>query len=427
MPYRDRLRTFLRSDAGFILVAVLVALAAVAVNLPLAPSYKADSDSYAAIALGRISDVVRPFTSSFLHPFLSGIFSAFSGIGLARSFQVFDLVSLAFLLVSLALLLKRTLRWAPLLAALLPIGYYAARLGDTFSPDLFTLALTALFFLALYRGKEWVSLVVLFLLFLTRQSSALLGLVFLVIAFLKSKRTLAVGALVVVAISMVVAGEVSHLGLPNAHHVSDFEYLVLRVPFLALRNVGIVPWVNTLPGTCEPRFTVELPRSPFFGSIREMGLCGFSPQLLLDDVTAALSLFGVLPAALAYILARRWRDIWRNSPPWVLVALAYGVIHFVVAWGNTTGVPRFIGYAWPAFLLASPFLAARYLAFERGALVRLFVFHVAAMWVPLALAAVGSSIPLKLVSLILAAAASVAAVRILRSQPFAPSEPAAGS
>jgi len=43
---------------------------------------------------------------------------------------------------------------APLLVAFLPVGYYAARLGDTFSPDLFTLALTALFFLALYRGKS---------------------------------------------------------------------------------------------------------------------------------------------------------------------------------------------------------------------------------------------------------------------------------
>ena len=415
MGFKDTAKNFLNSYGGFLVAAAALATVVIVLNVPLTPSYDgSDSKWYLAIATGHIDTVVKPFSSRFLHPFLAGWISSHFSLDLAQSFLLINAVSLFLFFVIVSSLFKKVLRWAPLLFLVFPLPFFIERFADFFSPDIFYVFLTALFFLFLYYEREGLSLLTLFFLFLARESTVLLGFVFLVVTLMRSKRMTAAAALVVVVISFFTASQIGNLGIPNAHHLSNFAYLIVRIPFLTLQNLGITPWVNTLPGTCVPLFRLGLPHLSFLGDIREFGFCGFHLSVLVNTLTSFLSVFGVMPAVLWYLLSRKRKEIIKGVPRWLLIALLYGVGYYLITIGSTTGVSRFVGYSWPALLLATPFLAQRYLKMDARFAVKILLIHMSVTLLPFLVEAVGGfTLVPKVIVLFIVAACNVYTFRLL--------------
>lgn len=411
-----------KNKTGFFIAATAIACMLVVLNLPFVPASGwegHDSEWYIKMADGRAGEVIQPFASRFLFPAAAHWLDSHIFHDVTSAFLFLTLVSLlAFFLIA-AVLLRRTLKRPVLLVPLLFLPYFLLTLREFFLPDVWYVFLISLFFLALYWEREGVSLVVLFALFLTRETTALLGLILAAVSWLRSRKLLAVGALVVVVISLYTSGAVGSAGASNIHGLSTPVYTVFKLSYNFLANVlGIRLWVNNYD-FCEPTSRISLPSSPLLGNIREVGLCGFDASFPLGTALTLLSIFGVTPLLLWYVLfkGKRFRNIVRNLPFWLLMALGYGVVQYVVGVPAGTGVMRIVGYGWPAFLLAVPFLMEKHFVMDKPFVVKLSLIQLFVAWMPFIVQTIGGSggTPI-VVSLLLILPAYRYALRLLRAQ-----------
>ena len=408
-------RFFTRAKAGDDILFIVFALAftafATVVTLPLVSEYlqSADHDShwYIAIAEGHIGEVLRPFSGRFLHPFLAGLLSAYFSLDIGTSFLLIAAPSLFFFLIAGYYMLKSAISSAFAIAPLFILPYFFSIYREFFVPDVFYIFLTALFLLFISRRMEGWGLVVLFLLFLARESTVLLGVILLAIQFLRGRKMLFAATLAVIAISIFTAGRINDLGLPNAHGLGGITYLALKAPFNFANNfLGAEPWINTLD-YCAPVVKFNLPPWPVFGSVREIGSCGFDASSPLRVAVSFLATFGILPLVFARVFFPRFKSVLKEAPAWVVIALIYGVASFVVGSFISTGFERVMGYGWPAFLLATPILFQKFFRPRKEIVIKLFALHIFVAWLPAALGIASGNYAIGM--LLLAIAFSVAA------------------
>src|SRR3989344_5076939 len=200
---------FFQNSLFSFIVAIAIVAAFFALNSPFVPAEGwtgHDSESYIKIAEGKISEVVRPFSGRILFPLVAGWLSEALFSDTTAAFLFLSSLSLlAFLALSGAILLG-AFKWPVLIIPLFFLPYFSEILREFFPPDLFYAFLTALFFFLLYKGKEWPALIVLFLLFLTRESTLLLGALFVGVSWMRGKRRLAIVAAAVSLIAIALAG-----------------------------------------------------------------------------------------------------------------------------------------------------------------------------------------------------------------------------
>ena len=229
---------------------------------------------------------------------------------------------------------------------------------------------------------------VLFLLYITRESTILLTLsVVLISVYKPNERKFALAVIGVTLIGVFVSSLAGRLGQTNIHAMSDLLYVGLKIPFNFLKNIlGMQLWTNTfaaqLGGACKPVVTINLPAWLLIGSIRSIGVCPLDITYPLSTITSLLTTFGIAPTILIYSLRMNFRRILENSPFWLIVALTYGMISFFVGTSVGASVDRLIGYGWPSFWIATPVISLQYCLNNQKPSHKLLLFHVLACWIP---------------------------------------------
>jgi hypothetical protein len=366
---------------------------AAAIGWPKTPPLVADSIAYRALALGRFGEVSGAISGRLLHPASVRFLSWSMGLDIAQAFFVMGLVALALFVGSVAWILKQVTGFG---ALVLPLLLTPVLIDDIFGlyycQDLFYAALSSCFLVMLIKRRTGLALILLFPLYLTRESTILLALVWAGIAWCDSDFLVAKACALVTVVGLLVTRTFASLGTANVHHTSELVFLALKPPFDSLRNfLGIVLVTSEMRGrpgyTCAPFATVHLPRLLSYGSTTQFGICSPDLGIPLHTLTLWLSLFGIGPAVLFTLLRRSGRRTFADSPVWLRLATLYGLLAFFIAPFVSFWLERDIGYAWPAFWLAAPAIFTQVRASATpGVVAALLLENLAACWIPYALA-----------------------------------------
>jgi hypothetical protein len=361
------------------LAAAVICLLTAILGMPRSlPLIMIDSVRYRQMALRNFSNVPGSIAGRFLHPAVVYCLSHAAHIDVDRAFLAVALASLLVFVVGLVALAETSpvatvaVVFSPVLLIMFSLFYVQ---------DLFYAALLTIFFLALRSQRDWLAVAMLPLLYFTRESTLLLGLIVLVASVLASRRVLAVGSVCAAVAGLFVTRVMASYGLPNVHHLNEFIFLFAKVPADLARNVfGVIVVPNSLRGypgyTCAPMAAFSLPAWLRLGIVREVGICAPNPRSPLLTFTLWLSFFGILPLTTASaVFAGAWRLMSRCAF-WEKIAFAYGVAYFLIAPAVSVWLVRDMGYAWPAFWL----VGARVSDFGRSK--KLLFLHLLACWLP---------------------------------------------
>jgi hypothetical protein len=315
---------------------------------------QSDLGWYFAIARGQTQSVIQPFASRQLGPLVVRALVALLHCSVETAFALEGGFSILLCLGITCLLATRTSapRWV--LAAILAMPFWPQLLFGLALPDLWYAGLLSVFLWLLYKGRLLAAACMLFPLMVSRESTSLTLICFLVSAWPWVRwrvGAIAVGASV--AGSVTVAKLTAH-SLPTNEHLPQFLYLAAKLPWNFLRNIcGVDMWTNVNPICGTPVWQHPL----HLGAVHSVGFCGLylvPPLLVLD---AVLTTFGLLPL----LVVALW---WRSGRVWpanVLLrfCLVYGVISFLLAPLVGVGFYRLFGYAWPLFAVGLPLLFDR--------------------------------------------------------------------
>jgi hypothetical protein len=363
-------------------------------NLPLMAHW--DSLSYYSMATGKYADVLSPFSKRALYPWLAATVSEKGHVDIATAFVSLNLVAFATLAWCIAAMLEITIRkpWLVLLLLLTPMPLESLELG--YLPDLFHTALTALFFLLLLKERVIPALGVLLVCFATRESTLLLCLATAFLGFRHRRRTLWMGSLAVLVAGTMITNAVARLGKPNIHHMPDALYLALKVPFNFLLNfLGLTIW-SDLNHMGNPFVKWQVPA--FLHRLvadREIGL-DWDWRAPIKTLIVYLTVFGTAPVWLASF-RKRWRFLLLSRPEAptsatagnpafplaIQLACVYGVLCYLVGPALGNWIERLVGYGWPAFWIALPWLLYRHPPkLDRGAAALLAGNFLVVAWWP---------------------------------------------
>jgi hypothetical protein len=314
-----------------------------------------DARFYLGIATGDYSQVMQPFASRQLGALVVAGLMRLLHCSVESAFVFEGTASIVVMLVAVYYLVLKTAapRW--LLFAIAFVPFWGFLLEDLVLPDLWYSALLAVMLLLLDGEHLLAASFMMFPLMLSRESTSLTLVCFLIAAWKQLRWTdRAVAVISTVAGSVVV----SHLALkarPNAEHLPGLIYMFAKVPWNFLNNVlGIAPWSNVNTQFCPvPRWSFPL----HLGPVHAVGVCGFSVTGWIFVSEAALTVFGLLPLLVGYL----WWRTRKSSESNVLLrfTLLYGAASVVLAPVLGTWFTRLISYAWPIFFVALPMLFNR--------------------------------------------------------------------
>jgi hypothetical protein len=347
-----------------LVVAVLIGVGWTLVQVRLPTVFHSpDSSHYLKIAAGYTELVEQPFTSRQLGPRVAAWLAKLLGGDLQGGFLLQGFLSLAFAIGVTCWLALRSAapRW--MLLAMVLVPSWAVLVQYLVLPDLWYAGLLAALLVLLQR--EWYVAAALWMLplMLSRESTSLTLVCFLVAAWpmLKQRRWLVTAMAVVAAVvGSVVVGKLAAGSRPNAEHLPQTVYMFAKLPWNFLRNVvGLMPWSDANRDLCTvPVWSVPV-SLPFHlgGSVHALGVCGFSFMQQLLALEGTLTNFGLLPLLTAMVwwrtgVLRSGRGLVRS----VLLrfALLYGGVSFLLAPLLGAGFVHLMQYAWPLFLVALP-------------------------------------------------------------------------
>ncbi|HJU27691.1 MAG TPA: hypothetical protein VJ718_00885 [Candidatus Binataceae bacterium] len=327
------------------------------------PDYGSDVREYRTFAIaGEPSHVHRQFAGRILHPLIVHAVANLGGIGVDYAFLIVAVTALALCVIAVAALWREIGAPAPALVPLLCTPFLVDQFWRIYSQGLLEWAIVAWFFLLLERGRVWLAAALLFLACITRESALLLAAAVVVVALTRGNRRLLALSLAATAGAFALTGAVARNSLPNLHHVNGALFFALKFPFEFSRNMlGLTLVPNTLansPGNnCAPVFRVMLPEFLRFGDLAWVSYCGFDLHRMLATFSVLACGFGVGPAVLV-ALSRRCRRRFSRAAGWLLTALLYGVIAYLVGTSEGTALYDEIGSGWPAFWIGVPALMA---------------------------------------------------------------------
>jgi hypothetical protein len=378
-----------------LILGLLISLFVIIITWKPVPYLFPDDHFYIELAKGNIQSVPKPFSTRVLYPMLVQLFATGGGISTDQSFLVWGILSIVILCVSVCLIISKSNTPNTLLVAVVILlsPLLLSLFRDFYVPDLFYAALLGLYFLFLfeYAGSSKMfrgaSLVVIFLLYMTRESTILLVFSIAIVGiYRKSERRYSYAVIIAALIGMLASSLAGRLGNPNIHAINDVLYMSLKIPYNFLKNIlGVQLWTNTFAsqvgGACRPVGTINLPAWLTLGSINSIGVCPFSPIHPLFTLTTLLTTFGVAPTILVYFLFMDFKKILLKSPLWLIVALIYGLISFFMGALVGASIERLVGYAWPGFWLATPVLLG-YQYLSQKDLNKLPILYILACWLP---------------------------------------------
>jgi hypothetical protein len=311
-----------------------------------------DARFYMGIANNDYSQVMQPFASRQLGALVVAAMAHLFHWTIQRGFLLEGSFSLVFMLATLYFLIMRTQapRWILFAIALVP--FWASLLEYLVLPDLWYSALLMVMLLLLSEEHMMGAALMMFPLMLSRESTSLTLVCFLVAAW----RWLRWRDRVVAVASTIAAGLiVSHLAVraqSNLEHLPQAIYMLVKVPWNFVHNIlGIALWSNVYPDLCK----VPVWSMPFhMGPVQALGVCGFSSFVWIQIGQALMTNFGLLPLLAAFVWWRHRRVTTRN--PLLRFTLLYGFVSLLLAPMLGTWIVHLIGYGWPLFFVALPLM-----------------------------------------------------------------------
>jgi hypothetical protein len=347
---------------------------------------------YIRLASGDRHSVPQPFASRQLGAAVVHWIAAILHCSITSAFILQGTISLILVLIAVYALYVRTVapRW--LLLALAVVPFWAQLFNGLELPDIWYALLIAGFLWLLFRKQYILAALMMFPLMVSRESTSLTLLCFLLAAWRPLRWP---GRILAVVAGFSGTMLVSHLtaGNPgNMERLPQSVYMLLKVPWNFLTNVlGVIPWSNIYPNFCSnvPSWTHPL----HLGPVTVIGICGYLPIRPLYCLADGITVFGLLPLLTAFIL---WR-LHRSQPPLVprtamfRFCLVYGGVSYLIAPVLGVAANRLFGYGWPLPLVALPLLftelqSARLTPKRPAAAFLFFALHIATCLVGYAVA-----------------------------------------
>ena len=376
---RDGVRWW-NSD-GAIGFAILLAFAALAA--PEFPVWNSDSPNYVAMARGHGANAIMPYASRILLPAIASALARIPGVDLDFGFA---LVSVASLVAWIAALvhLARASALAPGYAALALLVSPSILMAfeATTIPDMLAMAGVAVTLWLLRRRWALAAALVLGVSVLARETfvvlAAIAGALYLARRDLRTALPILAGG----AIGLAAAAHFG-AGHANINAMPQELYILLKVPSRFLVNVlGIGIWTDGFSWCQVPAFTMAVPPWIDLGRIHRVGLCAFDATMPLYVASNLATLFGILPAVLAALLAGRLRTMLSRRESWWLTAFWYGALMTLLGMMTGASVDRLMSYGWPLFLLALPALAEAAPDWPKRIVLTLVALNLAVYWLP---------------------------------------------
>ncbi|MGA7156301.1 MAG: hypothetical protein WBY53_05620 [Acidobacteriaceae bacterium] len=314
-----------------------------------------DARFYLGIATGDYSEVMQPFASRQLGAIVAALLARILHCTIENGFVLEGTGSLVVMLVGIYYLISATNapRW--ILFAIAMVPFWNLLLEDLVLPDLWYSALLVIVLLLLATDHMLSASIMMFPLMLSRESTSLTLVCFLIAAWgwLRWRDR-------IVAVVGAIAGSVtvSHLASraqSNTEHLPESLYMIAKVPWNFMNNIlGLVPWSDVNSEFCSvPSWEMKI----HLGKIHAVGICGFSFVGWMEMADAMMRYFGLLPLLLVFV---GWRI--RKLPvrgALLRFCLIYGGASLLLAPVLGTWFSRLIGYAWPIFFVALPIMFCR--------------------------------------------------------------------
>jgi hypothetical protein len=302
-----------------------------------------DAASYLAMAEGRAA--MAPFAWRQLGPLLVRL----SHLPVRSGFVVEGVVALVVLVACVGWLLVEWEAPGYVLAAVACLPWWGLEFGSLAMPDLLHAALLSVFLVLLERGWWMAAAGMLFPMVLTRETSVLAMVCWLMV--MRGRGGWRVQALAVGATAAGLAAVVwlARGALPNHEHLGGGMYLVAKVPWNLLKHVvGVAPWANVDTSCGLPVWQTAVSLGP----LRAVGTCGWDGAGVWTTLLAGLPLFGLLPVLLLRLRGTRVAD----GAGMLRFVWLYGGISLVLAPLLGDSARRLFGYGWPLLVVGVPLL-----------------------------------------------------------------------
>jgi hypothetical protein len=310
-----------------------------------------DSTHYLQIASGDASQVMQPFASRQLGALFVRLLAHGFHLSIEQGFVLESLLSFALIAGAIYWLMSRTLapRWMLLAVAIAP--FWAGQAQYLVLPDLWYSAMLAIMILLLARKHMLLASLMMFPLMLSRESTSLTLLCFLIAAWSSLRWKDRAAAVFSVIAGGLIIGHLTKGTAANVEHLPQAIYLLAKVPWNFMRNVlGLLPWSNVNTDLCTvPRWSFKLPFHP----ATSVGLCGYSSIGQVFVIQAVLTQFGLLPLLTAFLW---WRYRRLGDTPLLRFVLLYGAASYLMAPLLGNWIAHLAGYGWPLFFIALPLL-----------------------------------------------------------------------
>jgi hypothetical protein len=351
-----RLSPTVRLAAGLAAIICCLLYAMYSVSHSESVFVEGDARFYLGIATGDYSQVMQPFASRQLGALVVAGLMHVLHCTVETGFLLEGTASLVGMLVAIYYLALRVTAPLWVLFAIAFVPFWSVLLQGLVLPDLWYSALLALLLLLLEGEHLLAAAMIMFPLMLSRESTSLTLVCFLVAAWKRLGWKERVVAVISAVAGSAVVNQLAQRAQPNSEQLPQSVYMLAKVPWNFMNNVlGLVPWSNVNTQFCAvPRWALQL----HLGPVHAIGVCGFSPTGWVSITEAALSEFGLLPLLLGFLW---WRTRKLRTSNIVLrFTLLYGCASLLLAPVLGTWFARLIGYAWPIFLVALPLFFDRF-------------------------------------------------------------------
>lgn len=335
-----------------------------------------DVDWYVKIAQGNTASVLQPFAFRQLAPLVCRAIAALFHISIESAFLAEGILALLATLSLTCFLLLRAGATPLFLAAIGGLAFWAQLFNGLALPDLWFAALLSIFLVLLSQERLLLAALMLFPLYLSRESTVLVLVCFLIAGWRRMRVLEYVVALVSSFAGMRMIKFFTSGGLSNREHLDPNLYMAGKIPWNFAKNIlGLPLWNDLNQANCAaPRWQMNL----HLGGIHTIGVCSFQPELPAWTLRLGLSCFGLLPLLLFYVWRRR-RSL-RIDNFLLRFCILYGAISFALAPMLGSAVARLFAYAWPLFIVAVPILVIRHLTLPPRAALALLSLHLAVSW-----------------------------------------------
>ncbi len=344
-----------------------------------------DRKYYEKIALGKYSEVIKPFSKRVLHPIVARSISSLSSLSLNQSFFIISIISLIIFISFILWIIKNESSFP--LAMTIPLlvtPYMSLLFYDYYMHDLFFSTVLIAFFVFFIKKLWPLMFLSLYALFLIREATILLSLILIISCIIKKEPRILLGVIIATGLGLVSSSYFAGLGQENRHALGELIFMISKIIHNTFSNFfGINLWVNTYKD-CHPILEINIVRHPdwlSFGKITNFGVCDFNLLQPLHTLIRYLSSFGLIPLLFFYIIKREGKKIIEHNDLWFISCLLFGLVSFVIGPCLGPGGYRLMGYGWPLFWIVCPILMSLFIQSEPATRNKIVIIHVVLTWI----------------------------------------------